>query len=78
MKRALPSRSSQSSRKQECRGAEAAAMVKLVVTAEWAFTEHGPYAWHPKHSPCLISPILRVALGGSFCYPQLADEDTES
>lgn len=53
-------------------------MVKLVVTAEWAFTEHRPYAWHTKHSPCLISAILRVALGGSYCHPQLADEETES
>lgn len=53
-------------------------MVKLVVTAEWAFTEHGPYAWHTKHSPCLSSAILRGALGGSYCYPKLADEETES
>lgn len=40
MKRTLPSRGSQSSRNQECRWAEAAATIKLVVAAEWAFPEH--------------------------------------
>lgn len=39
-KRTLPSRSSQSRRKQERRRAEVAAMVKVMVTTEWAFIEH--------------------------------------